>query len=243
MPQVTHLEGGLHLFFERHHLCILGAGDHQVVDVDTHQQDISSIAPPIDGRLVRALLEAHPPERRIQLGILCHWCLPQAIEGLAQAHHLALLIGDSEFWWLVHVDLLLQVDVKEHRLDVHVVDTPTLLDSQRKEESHGLHPCHGSVGIVEIDSLPLQETLYHQARLMLDDGADFIPLQLEHPLKGDCTVTTREISKLPGAVFLNRIHLHLHRGMSCRVFLSLCERPRLVVVARKVQLPLQVMGH
>jgi hypothetical protein len=53
-PQVTHLEGGLHLFLERCHLCILGAGDHQVVDIDTHQQDVSSIAPPVDDRLVWA---------------------------------------------------------------------------------------------------------------------------------------------------------------------------------------------
>jgi hypothetical protein len=36
-PQVTHLEGGLHLFLKRCHLRILGAGDHQVVDVDTQQ--------------------------------------------------------------------------------------------------------------------------------------------------------------------------------------------------------------
>jgi hypothetical protein len=134
-PQVTHLEGGLHLFLERRHPRILGAGDHQVIDVDAHQQDISSIAPPIDGRLVRALLEAHPPERRIQLGIPCPWCLSQAIEGLTQAQHLALLVGDSESRRLVDVDLLLQVTIKERRLDIYVVDTPTLLDSQRKEES------------------------------------------------------------------------------------------------------------
>jgi hypothetical protein len=36
-PQVTHLEGGLHLFFECCHLRILGVSDHQVVDIDTHQ--------------------------------------------------------------------------------------------------------------------------------------------------------------------------------------------------------------
>jgi hypothetical protein len=78
---------------------------------------------------------------------------------------------------------------------------------------------------------------------MLDDGVDFIPLQVEYPLKGDHVVTTREISKLSGAVLLNRIHLRLHRGTSCRVFLGLCERPRLAVVARKVQLSLQVVGH
>jgi hypothetical protein len=123
-----------------------------------------------------------------------------------------------------------------------VVDTPTLLGSQRKE-SHGLHPCHWSEGIVKVDSLPLQETSCHQVSLVLDDDADFIPLQLEHPLKSDCTVTTREISKLSGVVFLNRIHLCLHRGTPCHVFFGLCERSRLAVVARKVQLPLQVVGH
>jgi hypothetical protein len=36
-PQITHLEGGLHLFLERCHLRILGTGDHQVIDVDTYQ--------------------------------------------------------------------------------------------------------------------------------------------------------------------------------------------------------------
>jgi hypothetical protein len=64
-PQVTHLEGGIHLFLERCHLRILGAGDHQVVDVDTHRQGVSSIAPSVDGRLVRALPEAHPLERGV----------------------------------------------------------------------------------------------------------------------------------------------------------------------------------
>jgi hypothetical protein len=73
---------------------------------------------------------------------------------------------------------------------------------------------------------------------VLDDDADFIPLQLVHPLKGDRVVTMREISKLSGAVFLNCIHLHLHRGTPYRVFLGLCKRLRLAIVAHKVQLPL-----
>jgi hypothetical protein len=78
---------------------------------------------------------------------------------------------------------------------------------------------------------------------VLDDDADFIPLRFEHPLKGDRAVTTREISKLSGAVLLNRVHLRLHRGTPCRVSLGLCERQRLVVIARKVQLRLQVVWH
>jgi hypothetical protein len=104
-PQVTHLEAGLHLFLERCHLRILGVGDHQVVDVDTHQQGVSSIAPPVDGRLMRALPKDHPLECGVQLGIPHPRCLPQAIEGLAQAQHLALLARDHESRWLMHVDL------------------------------------------------------------------------------------------------------------------------------------------
>jgi hypothetical protein len=94
-PQVTHLEGGLHLFLEHCHLCIHGADDHQVVDVDTHQQGVSSIAPPVDGLLVRALPEVHPLEREVQLSIPRARCLLQPIKGLVQAQHLALLTRDG----------------------------------------------------------------------------------------------------------------------------------------------------
>jgi hypothetical protein len=121
------------------------------------------------------------------------------------------------------------------------MNTPAFLGSQRKEESHGFHSCHGGEGIVKVDPLPLHKTVCHQASLVLDDGADFIPLQLEHPLKGDCAVTTREISKLSGAVLLNCVHLRLHHGTPCRVSLSLRERLRLAVIAHKMQLRLQIV--
>jgi hypothetical protein len=121
------------------------------------------------------------------------------------------------------------------------MNTSAFLDSQYKEESHGFHPCHGGKGIVEVDAFPLHETACHQASLVLDDDTDFISLQLEHPLKGDHAVTMREISKLPGAVLLNCVHLQLHHGTPCRVSLGLCEGPRLTVVARKMQLRLQIV--
>jgi hypothetical protein len=106
-PHVTHLEGGIHLFLECCHLCILGADDHQAVDVDTHQQGVSSIAPPVNSRLVRALPEVHPLERGVQLDIPHPRCLPQTIEGLTQAQHLALFARDHKSQRLMHVDLLL----------------------------------------------------------------------------------------------------------------------------------------
>jgi hypothetical protein len=75
------------------------------------------------------------------------------------------------------------------------MNTLAFLGSQRKEELHGFYSCHGGEGIVKVDPLPLYKTACHQMSLVLDDGAGFIPLQLEHALSGDRTVTTSEISK------------------------------------------------
>jgi hypothetical protein len=118
------------------------------------------------------------------------------------------------------------------------MNTPAFLDNHRKEESHKFHPCHRGECIVEVDAFPLHETACHQVSLVLNDGTGFIPLQLEHPLKCDRAMTMREISKLPGAVLLNCVHLRLHCGTSCRVSLHLREGSRLAVVARKMQLGL-----
>jgi hypothetical protein len=87
------------------------------------------------------------------------------------------------------------------------MNTHAFLGSQCKDESHGFHPCHCGKGIIEVDPFSLHKTACHQASLVLDDGTSFIPLQLEHSLKGDRAMTMREISKLPGAVLLNYVHL------------------------------------
>jgi hypothetical protein len=121
------------------------------------------------------------------------------------------------------------------------MNTSAFLGSQHKEESHRFYPCHEGKGIIEVDAFPLHETTCHQASLVLDDDTGFIPLQLEHPLKGNRAVTTREISKLPGAVLLNCVHLRLHRGTPCRVSLGLYEGPRLAVVTQKMQPCLQIV--
>lgn len=163
-------------------LLVLGARDHQIVDVDAHKQGIASVAPPVDGRLVWALLEAYSLHGGIQLGIPSSRCLPQAVEGLAQAQHLVLLARDDKSRRLVDLDLLLHVAVEKRRLDVHVVDA-ALLGSQRKEETHRLHPCNTSEGIVKIDPLLLHEPACHQASLVLDNSTNFILLQLVHPQK------------------------------------------------------------
>jgi hypothetical protein len=121
------------------------------------------------------------------------------------------------------------------------MNTSAFLGSQCKEESHRFHPRHGGECIIKVSPFSLHEIACHQASLVLNDGTSFIPLQLEHLLKGDHAVTTREISKLPHAVLLNCVHLRLHHGTPCRVSLGLRERPRFTVVTRRTQLRLQIM--
>jgi hypothetical protein len=81
------------------------------------------------------------------------------------------------------------------------MNVSALLGYQHKE-SHEFHPCHGGESIVEVDPLLLQEIVCHQASRVLDDGAGFIPLQFEHPLKGDRVMTMREISEASSQVRL-----------------------------------------
>jgi hypothetical protein len=121
------------------------------------------------------------------------------------------------------------------------MNTLAFLGSQHKEESHEFHPYYGGECIIKVDAFPLHKTACHQASLVLDNGIGFIPLQLEHPLKGDRAVTTWEISKLSGTVLLNCVHLRLHRDTPCHVPLGLYEGSRLTVVARKMQLRLQIV--
>jgi hypothetical protein len=141
---------------------------------------------------------------------------------------------------LVDVDLLLQV-TEEGGLDVHVVHTPSLLGCQRKEETNGLYACDGREGVVEVDSLLLDEPTSHQTRLVLDHCPGLILLELVDLLKGDGAVAGRKISQLPCLVPLDRIHLLLHRDVPCRVSLRLSEGVGLAVLVRQVQLRLEVV--
>ena len=49
-----------------------------------------------------------------------------------EAAHLA-LFDDGEAWWLAHLHLFLEVAVEESGLNVLVVESPSLLNSQREE--------------------------------------------------------------------------------------------------------------
>jgi hypothetical protein len=73
------------------------------------------------------------------------------------------------------------------------VHTPSLLGRQHKEETNGLHPRDGREGVIEVDSLLLDEPARHQTRLVIDHRPGLILLELVDPLKGDGAVASRKI--------------------------------------------------
>jgi hypothetical protein len=121
-----------------------------------------------------------------------------------------------------------------------VVDAATLLGCEG-EETHGFHPCNRREGVVEVNSLLLDETMRHQTRLVLDHLSGLVLLELEDPLERDDMVAGWKIGQLPRLVPLNGVHLHLHRSTPCCVPFRLGEGTRLTVVLCKVQLNVKVV--
>ena len=64
----------------------------------------------------------------------------------------------------------------------------------------------------------------HEARLVLDNGAELVPLDLVHSLQADRTTFWRRIDELPSVVFLDCLHLLQHRPSSVSIMLSQRER-------------------
>jgi hypothetical protein len=59
------------------------------------------------------------------------------------------------------------------------------------EESHGVEASHRRVQFIKVDADALHVPFCDQARLVLDDGASLIPLDLEYPFQSNGFVATR----------------------------------------------------
>ena len=64
---------------------------------------------------------------------------------------------------------------------------------------------------LEVYALALNKASGDEARLVLDNGAKLVLLDLVHPLQADWTASWRWIDELPSLVFLDRLHLLQHR--------------------------------
>jgi hypothetical protein len=90
------------------------------------------------------------------------------------------------------VDLLVEVTVEEHSLDIHVMDRPTFAPVECEQEAYCLKASHGSENLVVVDSIALYVAFRHKARLMLDNGVALTMFDLEDPLKADWSLSSMD---------------------------------------------------
>ena len=79
---------------------------------------------------------------------------------------------------LLHVDLLLQLPVKESRLDVQLVQLQVARRDYCKERPQRRVLAHRGIDLLEVDSLPLQVPLSHQPGLVPLHVPERVPLDL-----------------------------------------------------------------
>ena len=87
------------------------------------------------------------------------------------------------------------------------MDAPILHYCQSQQQSDRLHARYWRKDFLEVDALTLNKALGDEARLVLDNGTELVPLDLVHPLQADRMASWRWIDELPSLVFLDRLHL------------------------------------
>ena len=96
-----------------------------------------------------------------------------------------LLSLDGKPWRLPDEDRFHQLTVEEGRFYVQVMDTLVLRSCQSQQQSDRLHARYRRKDFLEVDALALDKASGDDARLVLDNGAVLIPLDLVHPLQAD----------------------------------------------------------
>ena len=76
----------------------------------------------------------------------------------------------------------------------------------------------------KVYALTLNKASGDEARLVLDNGAALVPLDLVHPLQADRTTSWRWIDELPSLVFPDRLHLLQHCSLPICIALGQRER-------------------
>ena len=83
-----------------------------------------------------------------------------------------------------------------------------------------LHERYWRKDLLEIYVLALNKASGDEARLVLDNGAELVPLDFVHPLQADRMASWRWIDELPSLVFLDCLHLLQHRSSPICIALS-----------------------
>ncbi|WVZ54276.1 hypothetical protein U9M48_005100 [Paspalum notatum var. saurae] len=118
-----------------------------------------------------------------------------------------------------------------------MVNTPAVVRSNGKKQSHGLESSDWCEDLVEVDARLLHVAFGDEASLVLDDVAILITLHFVHPFEAYGAVTTRELDQRPRLVVADRGQLLLHRGNPIWITVGLLQSPGLLH-AHGVQLSL-----
>ena len=106
-----------------------------------------------------------------------------------QSEHPVLCSLDGETRRLSNEERLRQLSVEEGRFYVQVMDAPILRYCQSQQQSDRLHVRYRRKDFLEVDALALDKALGDEARLVLENGAALVPLDLVHPLQADRTAS------------------------------------------------------
>ena len=93
-----------------------------------------------------------------------------------------LLSLDGKTWRLPDEDRLPQLAIEEGRFYVQVMDALVIRCCQSQKQSDRLHACYRRKDFLEVDALTLDKASGDEARLVLDNDAALVPLDLVHPL-------------------------------------------------------------
>ena len=74
-------------------------------------------------------------------------------------------------WWLLHVDFLIDVTIKECGGHIHLVKMEVERANKGEEDADGRLASGRSKGLIEIDSLLLTKPLDHQAGFVASEGS------------------------------------------------------------------------
>ena len=114
---------------------------------------------------------------------------------------------DGETRRLPDEDRLRQLVIEEGRFYIQVMDVPVLRCCQGQQQSDRLHARYRRKDFLKVNALALDKASGDEARLVLENSAALVPLDLVHPLQADRTSCWRWIDELPSLIFLDRLHL------------------------------------
>ena len=164
-----------------------------------------------EGRVGGGGDKAELPDEGGEALVLGPRSLLQSVQGLLQEADAVGGTRVDEAWWLLAVDSLLEMTVKESILHVQLVDRPGARCGDAEDGPNGGRFDHRAEGIVVVDALALREAADHPASLVAGKRSIGVELVSEEPFSRHDVGTGGTRDELPGVVVDKSLVLIRHR--------------------------------